>query len=85
MLPVSQRREICRQIMKIKWHEGNDGISMRSTSTVEKGMVGTVRAGFTEDMISSSALCHDSEMAKHGKGQRSFQTEEIACAKTGMS
>ena len=46
--------------MKIKWPEGSGGISMRFTSTVEKGMVGTFRAGFTEDMKSSSSLCHDS-------------------------
>lgn len=76
---------MCRQIMKIKWHEGCGGISMRFTSTVEKGMVGTFRAGFTEDVKSSSSLCPDSEMAKHRKGQRSLQTEERACAKTERS
>lgn len=50
---------MCRQIMKIKWHEGSGGINMRFTSTVEKGMAGTFRAGFTEDMKSSSSLCPD--------------------------
>ena len=61
---------MCRQIMKIKWHEGSGGIRMRFTGTVEKGMVGTSRVDFTEDLKSSSALGHDSEVAKHGKGQR---------------
>lgn len=45
-------------------------------------MVGTFRAGFTEDMKSSSSLCPDLTLRwlKHGKGQRPLQTEERACA-----
>ena len=52
-----QTSEMCRnvQVIKVKWYEG-DGISMKSTSNLEKGMVGTVRRGFAEDMISSSTL-----------------------------
>lgn len=53
---------MCRQIMKIKWCEGHDEISMKSTSNLEEGLVGTLRAGFIEDMISSNALWNDSEM-----------------------